>query len=157
MEVGFSALHRHARAARCESCKAGKEPDLTQPLGVATEINLHAPALLPEDYCSDVHERLVLYKRLANCDDRGRARTQHAGGAGRPLRRSCRSRRGRCSTRHRLRHPRRSRSASPRSTPGERQHPAAVRAATRRSTRRASSSSSRRTATSSWPAPTGCC
>jgi transcription-repair coupling factor (superfamily II helicase) len=32
------------------------------------EINLHAPALLPEDYCPDVHERLVLYKRLANCD-----------------------------------------------------------------------------------------
>ncbi len=26
------------------------------------------PALLPADYCSDVHERLVLYKRLANCE-----------------------------------------------------------------------------------------
>jgi transcription-repair coupling factor (superfamily II helicase) len=26
------------------------------------------PALLPEGYCSDVHERLVLYKRFANCD-----------------------------------------------------------------------------------------
>jgi transcription-repair coupling factor (superfamily II helicase) len=25
------------------------------------------PALLPPGYCSDVHERLVLYKRLANC------------------------------------------------------------------------------------------
>jgi transcription-repair coupling factor (superfamily II helicase) len=34
---------------------------------VTTEINLHVPALLPETYCSDVHERLVLYKRLANC------------------------------------------------------------------------------------------
>jgi transcription-repair coupling factor (superfamily II helicase) len=31
------------------------------------EINLHQPALLPEDYCADVHERLVIYKRLANC------------------------------------------------------------------------------------------
>ena len=30
--------------------------------------NLHAPALLPADYASDVHERLVLYKRLANCE-----------------------------------------------------------------------------------------
>jgi transcription-repair coupling factor (superfamily II helicase) len=29
---------------------------------------LHVPALLPETYCSDVHERLVLYKRLANCE-----------------------------------------------------------------------------------------
>ena len=31
--------------------------------------NLRAPALLPHDYCPDVHERLTLYKRLANCDD----------------------------------------------------------------------------------------
>jgi transcription-repair coupling factor (superfamily II helicase) len=50
------------------SLQAGREPDLAQPLGVTTEINLHVPALLPADYCSDVHERLVLYKRLANCD-----------------------------------------------------------------------------------------
>ncbi|MNC86602.1 Transcription-repair-coupling factor [compost metagenome] len=27
------------------------------------------PALLPADYVLDVHERLVLYKRLANCED----------------------------------------------------------------------------------------
>jgi transcription-repair coupling factor (superfamily II helicase) len=48
------------------SLKAGREPDLAAPLGVATEINLHVPALLPATYCSDIHERLVLYKRLAN-------------------------------------------------------------------------------------------
>jgi transcription-repair coupling factor (superfamily II helicase) len=47
--------------------KAGKEPDLNAPLGVTTEINLHTPALLTNEYCPDVHERLVLYKRLANC------------------------------------------------------------------------------------------
>ena len=46
----------------------GREPDLTQPLDVVSEINLHAPALLPNDYCSDVQERLTLYKRLANCE-----------------------------------------------------------------------------------------
>ena len=46
--------------------KAGKEPDLNAPLGVTTEINLHVPALLTNAYCPDVHERLVLYKRLAN-------------------------------------------------------------------------------------------
>lgn len=49
--------------------KAGKEPDLNAPLGVTTEINLHTPALLTNDYCPDVHERLVIYKRLANCND----------------------------------------------------------------------------------------
>ena len=50
-----------------DALKSGREPDLSAPLGVTTEINLHAPALLPENYCSDIHERLVLYKRLANC------------------------------------------------------------------------------------------
>jgi transcription-repair coupling factor (superfamily II helicase) len=31
----------------------------------ATDINLHAPALLPDAYCGDVHLRLSFYKRLA--------------------------------------------------------------------------------------------
>jgi transcription-repair coupling factor (superfamily II helicase) len=61
-------LHRHARMPRCVAeGRQGARPDA--PLGVTTEINLHAPALLPNDYCHDVHERLVLYKRLANCDN----------------------------------------------------------------------------------------
>jgi transcription-repair coupling factor (superfamily II helicase) len=47
------------------SLKAGKEPDLLSPLQVTTEINLHAPALLPDDYCGDVHLRLSFYKKLA--------------------------------------------------------------------------------------------
>jgi transcription-repair coupling factor (superfamily II helicase) len=45
--------------------KAGKEPDLLAPLSVTTDINLHAPALLPDDYCGDVHLRLSFYKKLA--------------------------------------------------------------------------------------------
>ncbi len=65
-EVGFN-LYNDMLAHAVRSLKAGREPDLAQPLGVATEINLHVPALLPAGYCSDVHERLVLYKRLANC------------------------------------------------------------------------------------------
>ena len=40
---------------------------MAHPLGVTTEINLHTPALLPDSYCGDIHQRLVLYKRLANC------------------------------------------------------------------------------------------
>jgi transcription-repair coupling factor (superfamily II helicase) len=66
-EVGFN-LYTEMLNAAVKSLKAGKEPDLTQPLAVNTEINLHAPALLPETYCADIHERLVLYKRLANCE-----------------------------------------------------------------------------------------
>ena len=29
---------------------------------------MHSPALLPDSYCPDVHERLMLYKRLASCE-----------------------------------------------------------------------------------------
>jgi transcription-repair coupling factor (superfamily II helicase) len=66
-EVGFN-LYTEMLNAAVKSLKAGKEPDLTQPLSVTTEINLHAPALLPESYCADIHERLVLYKRLAHAE-----------------------------------------------------------------------------------------
>jgi transcription-repair coupling factor (superfamily II helicase) len=65
-EIGFS-LYTEMLAHAVACLKVGKEPDLSEPLGVTTEINLHAPALLPEDYCGDIHERLTLYKRLANC------------------------------------------------------------------------------------------
>ena len=66
-EVGFN-LYASMLQCAVDSLKRGQEPDLTEPLGVATEINLHCPALLPTDYCSDVHERLVLYKRMASCE-----------------------------------------------------------------------------------------
>ena len=66
-EIGFT-LYTEMLDHAVRSLKAGKEPDLSRPLNVATEINLHSPALLPEDYCGDIHERLVLYKRLANCE-----------------------------------------------------------------------------------------
>jgi transcription-repair coupling factor (superfamily II helicase) len=49
--------------------KEGREPDLNKPLAAATEVNLHLPALLPEDYVADVHMRLSLYKRLAAAAD----------------------------------------------------------------------------------------
>lgn len=66
-EIGFQ-LYTDMLNAAVKSLKAGKEPDLMAPLAVTTEINLGTPALLPSDYCTDVHERLSLYKRLANCE-----------------------------------------------------------------------------------------
>jgi transcription-repair coupling factor (superfamily II helicase) len=65
-DIGFT-LYTEMLEHAVRSLKKGKEPDLSRPLNVATEVNLHAPALLPETYCGDVHERLVIYKRLANC------------------------------------------------------------------------------------------
>ena len=64
LEVGFQLYNEMlSEAVRC--LKAGIEPDLLSPLNVTTEINLHAPALLPDDYCGDVHLRLSFYKKLA--------------------------------------------------------------------------------------------
>ncbi|MGK5014822.1 transcription-repair coupling factor [Janthinobacterium sp. HLS12-2] len=65
-EVGFQ-LYSDMLNEAVRSLKAGKEPDLAAPLASTTEINLHVPALLPADFCGDVHERLSIYKRLANC------------------------------------------------------------------------------------------
>jgi len=66
-EIGFS-LYNDMLSAAITSLKAGHEPDMAHPLGVTTEINLHTPALLPGDYCGDIHQRLVIYKRLAHCN-----------------------------------------------------------------------------------------
>jgi transcription-repair coupling factor (superfamily II helicase) len=64
LEVGFQLYNEMlSEAVRC--LKLGKEPDLLSPLSVTTDINLHAPALLPNDYCGDVHLRLSFYKKLA--------------------------------------------------------------------------------------------
>ena len=64
LEIGFQLYNEMlAEAVRC--LKAGIEPDLLGPLSVTTDINLHAPALLPNDYCGDVHQRLSFYKKLA--------------------------------------------------------------------------------------------
>ena len=71
MEVGFQ-LYNEMLAEAVRALKAGQEPDLLSPTGVfggATEINLHAPALLPDSYCGDVHVRLNLYKRLATASE----------------------------------------------------------------------------------------
>ncbi|WP_342129372.1 transcription-repair coupling factor [Hydrogenophaga sp. OTU3427] len=64
LEVGFQ-LYNEMLSEAVASLKAGREPDLLAPLSVTTDINLHAPALLPDDYCGDVHLRLSFYKKLA--------------------------------------------------------------------------------------------
>jgi transcription-repair coupling factor (superfamily II helicase) len=68
-EIGFSLYARMLdRAVR--KLKSGKAPELEGVEDISTEVNLHVPALLPASYCSDVHERLSLYKRLADADSR---------------------------------------------------------------------------------------
>ena len=72
-EVGFS-LYNDLLDRAVKALKSGKEPALDQPLADMTEVDLHVPALLPEDYLPDVHTRLVMYKRIANAPDEGALR-----------------------------------------------------------------------------------
>lgn len=67
LQVGLTLYGEMLKQA-VRDLKNGKIPDLDAPLNVSAEIKLDTPALLPETYCPDVHERLVLYKRLAACE-----------------------------------------------------------------------------------------
>ena len=76
VQVGFT-LYTEMLKQAVRDLKKGRQPDLDAPLGVTTEIKLHSPALLPESYCPDIHERLVLYKRLATCESEGQINSIH--------------------------------------------------------------------------------
>ena len=67
-EIGFS-LYMELLERAVKSLQAGQEPDLERPLHAGPEVDLHLPALLPDDYVDDVHLRLRLYKRIASAGD----------------------------------------------------------------------------------------
>ncbi len=76
MQVGFT-LYTEMLKQAVRDLKKGRQPDLDAPLGVTTDIKLHSPALLPDAYCPDIHERLVLYKRLATCENEQQINAVH--------------------------------------------------------------------------------
>jgi len=67
-EVGF-AMYMDMLDRAIKSLKAGKTPNLEAPLHAGPDVDVHAPALIPEEYMPDVHLRLVLYKRIAAAED----------------------------------------------------------------------------------------
>jgi transcription-repair coupling factor (superfamily II helicase) len=67
-EIGFN-LYMELLERAVTAIKSGYAPDLERPLNAGPEIDLHLPALLPEDYVPDVHLRLVMYKRIASVAD----------------------------------------------------------------------------------------
>ena len=69
-EIGFS-LYTELLERAVKALKSGKNIDLDTPLHHGTEIDLGIPALLPDDYVFDVHERLILYKRISAAKDMG--------------------------------------------------------------------------------------
>ncbi len=70
MEIGYT-MYTELLERAVESLKSGIEPDLNKPLSQGTEIDLHIPALIPDDYLNNIHERLILYKRIASAKSKG--------------------------------------------------------------------------------------
>lgn len=67
-EIGFT-LYSELLTRAVKALKEGKLPDYDKPLAHGTEVDLGVPALLPEDYVPDVHQRLILYKRISHAAD----------------------------------------------------------------------------------------
>ena len=67
-EIGFG-LYTELLNRAVTALKAGRQPNLEDQESRGTEMELHIPALLPEDYLPDVHARLILYKRIASAPD----------------------------------------------------------------------------------------
>jgi len=67
-EIGFG-LYTELLERAVNALRSGKQPELDTPLDSGPEVDLQAPALIPEDYLPDIHTRLVLYKRIANASD----------------------------------------------------------------------------------------
>ena len=65
--IGFG-LYMDMLERATKAIKAGKVPSLATPLDLVSDINIHASALIPKAYLHDVHERLLMYKRIANAD-----------------------------------------------------------------------------------------
>ncbi|RNF86372.1 transcription-repair coupling factor [Montanilutibacter psychrotolerans] len=67
-EVGFS-LYTELLERAVRSIKRGELPDVDGNHARGADIELHVPALIPDDYLPDVHTRLTLYKRISGARD----------------------------------------------------------------------------------------
>ncbi|SFM39196.1 transcription-repair coupling factor [Ectothiorhodospira mobilis] len=72
-EVGFS-LYNELLDRAVRALREGRIPELEPAGNEATEVELGLPALLPDDYVPDIHNRLILYKRLSACKDQDQVR-----------------------------------------------------------------------------------
>ncbi|HIN81864.1 MAG TPA: transcription-repair coupling factor [Chromatiales bacterium] len=72
-EIGFT-LYMELLERTVAALKSGQQPELDVPDAPGLEIDLQVPALIPDDYMPDVHNRLVLYKRIAAATSSGELR-----------------------------------------------------------------------------------
>lgn len=63
--IGYS-LYMEMLEKATKAIQQGKTPNFDAPLSLTAEINLHMPALIPDEYLGDVHQRLLFYKRISN-------------------------------------------------------------------------------------------
>ncbi len=68
-EIGYG-LYMDLLDRAVVAIKSGKQPQLDRPLNHGAEVDLHIPALIPEDYLPDVHMRLMMYKRIASVENK---------------------------------------------------------------------------------------
>ena len=68
-EIGYT-LYSELLERAVKAIKAGRDPELENNTHLVTEVDLHIPALIPDAYLPDVHERLIMYKRIASAKDR---------------------------------------------------------------------------------------
>ncbi|MCL7944967.1 transcription-repair coupling factor [Marinobacter sp. ATCH36] len=67
--IGFT-LYMQLLDEAVQAIREGRTPNAELPLSHGTEMNLRIPALIPDDYLPDVHNRLMLYKRIASVSDK---------------------------------------------------------------------------------------
>ena len=67
-EIGFS-LYTELLERAVRSIREGRLPDVDGTQVRGAEVELHIPALIPDDYLPDVHTRLTLYKRVSGARD----------------------------------------------------------------------------------------
>lgn len=65
--IGYS-LYMEMLEKATKAIQKGKTPNFDSPLSLTAEISMHMPALIPDEYLGDVHQRLLFYKRISNTD-----------------------------------------------------------------------------------------
>ncbi|MDT8407702.1 MAG: transcription-repair coupling factor [Methylococcales bacterium] len=66
-EIGFS-LYTELLERAVNALRSGRQPELDTALDAGPELDIQAPALIPDSYLPDPHARLVFYKRIASAD-----------------------------------------------------------------------------------------
>ncbi len=67
-EIGFNLYHDLLKRT-IDAMRSGRKINLDDPINHEVQIDSGLPSIIPEVYIFDVHERLVLYKRIASCQN----------------------------------------------------------------------------------------